>query len=115
MIPKDIPDSKKYRSTEIEWLMQPYEAENDYDDDIVLFDTIAEIVDSMDEADKQMIYLIYYERKTFQEAAHIVGISAKSHAWRKTKSAIQKLEVLLKQNPVIMDILNRKYGILGEQ
>jgi len=115
MIPENIPNQKKYRSTEIEWLMQPYEQESDYDDDIVLFDAVSETVASMDETDRQMIYLIYYERRTFQEAARIVGISAKSHAWRKTKSAIQKLEVLLKQNPVIMDILNKKYGILGEQ
>lgn len=68
----------------------------------------------MDETDQQMIYLIYYERKTFQEAAREVGISAKSHAWRKTKSAVNKLEVLLKQNPVIMEILNNKYGIIGD-
>jgi DNA-directed RNA polymerase specialized sigma subunit len=115
MIPENIPNQKKYHSNEIEWLMQPNATANDFDDDIVLYDAIAETVASMDATDQQMIYLIYYERKTFQEAAREVGISAKSHAWRKTKSAVNKLEILLKQNPVIMEILNNKYGIIGDQ
>jgi DNA-directed RNA polymerase specialized sigma subunit len=115
MIPENIPNQKKYHSNEIEWLMQPNATANDFDDDIVLYDAIAETVASMDATDQQMIYLIYYERKTFQEAAREVGISAKSHAWRKTKSAVNKLEILLKQNPVIMEILNSKYGIIGDQ
>lgn len=114
MTPENIPNQKKYHSNEIEWLMQPNATANDFDDDIVLYDAIAETVASMDATDQQMIYLIYYERKTFQEAAREVGISAKSHAWRKTKSAVNKLEILLKQNPVIMEILNNKYGIIGD-
>ena len=115
MTPENIPNQKKYHSNEIEWLMQTNATANDFDDDIVLYDAIAETVASMDATDQQMIYLIYYERKTFQEAAREVGISAKSHAWRKTKSAVNKLEILLKQNPVIMEILNSKYGIIGDQ
>ena len=115
MTPENIPNQKKYHSNETEWLMQPNATANDFDDDIVLYDAIAETVASMDATDQQMIYLIYYERKTFQEAAREVGISAKSHAWRKTKSAVNKLEILLKQNPIIMEILNNKYGIIGDQ
>ena len=115
MIANNITSKQKYyRSDEIEWLMQPYEAVHDFDDDIVLLDAIAETVASMDATDQQMIYLIYYERKTFQQAAKAVGISAKSHAWRKTRSAVNKLEILLKQNPAIMEILNKKYGITGD-
>ena len=114
MTPENIPNQKKYHSNETEWLMQPNATANDFDDDIVLYDAIAETVASMDATDQQMIYLIYYERKTFQEAAREVGISAKSHAWRKTKSAVNKLEILLKQNPIIMEILNNKYGIIGD-
>jgi DNA-directed RNA polymerase specialized sigma subunit len=115
MTPENIPNQKKYHSNETEWLMQPNATANDFDDDIVLYDAIAETVASMDATDQQMIYLIYYERKTFQEAAREVGISAKSHAWRKTKSAVNRLEILLKQNPIIMEILNNKYGIIGDQ
>ena len=114
MIPENIPYKKKYRSDEIEWLMQPYEVDNDYEDDIVLLDSIAEMVASLDATDQHMIQLIYYERRTFQEAAALVGISAKSHAWRKTKSAVNKLEKLLKESPAIMEILNKKYGITGD-
>lgn len=109
MIP-DIPNSKKYRSDETEWLMQPYEVANDFDDDINLLDAVADAVASLDDADKEMLYLIYYERKTFQQAARAVGISAKSHAWRKTKIALGKLEVILKENPKIMELLHNKYG-----
>ena len=115
MTPENIPNQKKYHSNETEWLMQPNATANDFDDDIVLYDAIAETVASMDATDQQMIYLIYYERKTFQEAAREVGISAKSHAWRKTKSAVNRLEILLKQNPIIMEILNNKYSIIGDQ
>jgi DNA-directed RNA polymerase specialized sigma subunit len=115
MTPNNIPSAQKYyRSNEIEWLMQPYETEHDFEDDIVLLDAIAETVASLDATDQQMIHLIYYERKTFQQAAKAVGISAKSHAWRKTRAAVNKLEILLKQNPAIMEILNKKYGIIGD-
>lgn len=115
MTPNNIPSAQKYyRSTEIQWLMQPYEVEHDFDDDIILLDAIAETVASLDATDQQMIQLIYYERKTFQQAAKVLGISAKSHAWRKTRSAVNKLEILLKKNPAIMEILNKKYGIIGD-
>ena len=58
-----------------------------------------------------MIQLIYYERKTFQEAAQLVGIRAKSHAWRKTKSAMDKLENALRSNAQLMEMLEKKYDI----
>lgn len=76
-----------------------------------MVDLVRTILSSLDAIDQQMIQLIYYERKTFQEAAQIVGIRAKSHAWRKTKSAMDKLENALRSNAQLMEMLEKKYEI----
>ena len=115
MIYPEIPNKKQfYHVDEIEWLMQPNEPEHNMANDWEMIDAIGGIVASLSETDQRMIHLIYYERKTFQEAAKEIGILAKSHAWRKTQSALRKFEKALKGNKELMELLKTKYGIVGE-
>jgi DNA-directed RNA polymerase specialized sigma subunit len=74
---------------------------------------IADLLSTLDDADQEMIQLIYYERKSFQEAAKELGLNAKSYSWRKTKASVEKFAEALKQKPEIMELINEKYG-LGE-
>jgi DNA-directed RNA polymerase specialized sigma subunit len=108
---KDIPDIRDYPPDSTEWLMMPNQVILPVVDNDELIDTVREILSTLDDIDQQMIQLIYYERKTFQEAAQIVGIKAKSHAWRKTKSAMRKLETALRSNVGLMNLLEKKYEI----
>jgi DNA-directed RNA polymerase specialized sigma24 family protein len=108
---KDIPDIRDYPPDSTEWLMMPNQVIVPVVDNDELIDTVREILSTLDDIDQQMIQLIYYERKTFQEAAQIVGIKAKSHAWRKTKSAMRKLETALRSNVGLMNLLEKKYEI----
>jgi DNA-directed RNA polymerase specialized sigma subunit len=108
---KDIPDIRDYPPDSTEWLMMPNQVIVPVVDNDELIDTVRKILSTLDDIDQQMIQLIYYERKTFQEAAQIVGIKAKSHAWRKTKSAMRKLETALRSNVGLMNLLEKKYEI----
>lgn len=96
---------------DIEWLMQPLIYENPEKESLELSELISEVLMSLDDVDREMLQLIYYERKTFQEAAQEMGIKAKSHAWRKTKSALDKFAEAIQSNPQIMEILNNKYDL----
>ena len=94
---------------DIEWLMQPLIYENPEKESLELSELMSDIMNSMDEVDQEMLQLIYYERKTFQEAAQELGLKAKSHAWRKTKVALDKFADAVKNSPHIMELLNKKY------
>ena len=96
---------------DIEWLMQPLVYENPEKESLELSELMSEALMSLDAVDQEMLQLIYYERKTFQEAAQEMGIKAKSHAWRKTKQALDKFAEAIKNNPQIMEILNNKYDL----
>jgi len=96
---------------DIEWLMQPLVYENPEKESLELSELMSEVLMSLDDVDREMLQLIYYERKTFQEAAQELGIKAKSHAWRKTKSALDKFAKAIQSNPQIMEILNNKYDL----
>ena len=96
---------------DIEWLMQPLVYENPEKESLELSELMSEVLMSLDDVDREMLQLIYYERKSFQEAAQEMGIKAKSHAWRKTKSALDKFAEAIQSNPQIMEILNNKYDL----
>lgn len=108
---KDMPDVRAYNPDSTEWLMMPNERVVPVIDNDEIIALVRETLSMLDDIDQRMIHLIYYERKTFQESAKIVGIKAKSHAWRKTKSAMDKLEFALRNNAELMDKLEMKYGI----
>jgi len=108
---KDIPDIRTYDPNSTEWLMMPNQTSVPIVDNDDMVALVREVLSSLNDIDQQMIQLIYYERKTFQEAAQIIGIKAKSHAWRKTKSAMEKLENALRSNAELMELLEMKYEI----
>jgi len=108
---KDIPDVREYDPDSIEWLMMPHQVVVPLVDNDELIELVRELLSTLDDIDQQMIQLIYYERKTFQEAAQIIGIRAKSHAWRKTKAAMKKLEATLRSDVGLMELLEKKYDI----
>lgn len=108
---KDMPDVKRLDPNGTEWLMMPNETERPIVDNDDIINLVKDTLSSLDDIDQQMIQLIYYERKTFREAAQLVGIKAKSHAWRKTKSAMVKLEEALRSNVELMDLMEKKYEI----
>ena len=108
---KDIPDVREYDPDSIEWLMMPHQVVAPLIDNDELIELVRELLSTLDDIDQQMIQLIYYERKTFQEAAQIIGIRAKSHAWRKTKAAMKKLEATLRSDVGLMELLEKKYDI----
>jgi DNA-directed RNA polymerase specialized sigma subunit len=81
-------------------LMQPFlydvlDDEPDWD----LIDTVASVVATLDEEDQRVLHLVFYERRTFDEAAEALGIKAKSHAWRKTQKALESLKTALMKSP----------------
>lgn len=71
-----------------------------------LEDILAETTSKLCEEDRLILYEIFYEGKTYEELSGILGIKAKSHAWSKTRRAMDRLRELLSENPRFMEITN---------
>lgn len=81
-------------------LMQPFLYEIDEDKpDWDIIETVSAVLATLDEEDQQVLHLIFFERRTFDEAAEALGIKAKSHAWRKTQKALHALKTALMNTP----------------
>jgi len=86
-------------------LMQPFTADEP-DTDWELVDIVADAYDKLDDNDKEVLHEVFYARSTYEETAENIGIKAKSHAWRKTRKALENL----RNNLVADDNFRRKYG-----
>jgi DNA-directed RNA polymerase specialized sigma subunit len=79
-----------------EILMQPF-----MDDDMSaptdweLIDIVQEVFDTLDDADKEILNEIFFQQNTYEVAKTNIGIKAKSHAWRKTRRALNNLKKAL--------------------
>lgn len=107
----DWMDTTEYDSDSTEWLMQPNAIDRPKKTDWELEDMVALALSSLSDIDQRMLQLIYQEGRTFEYAAKAIGIRAKSHAWRKTKLALDHLEETLMSNPRVKELLKMKYGI----
>lgn len=100
-------EPKSKPKSEMEALMLPFVY--DFDDGTSkdeLLDIIQETIGLLTEEDRTIIAEIFYLRKTYEELAGTLNLKAKSHAWTKTKTALDRLKVLLKQNARFMEITN---------
>jgi|688.fasta_scaffold1200127_2 DNA-directed RNA polymerase specialized sigma24 family protein len=107
------PASKTVGATDnplMEWLMMPF-AQTQDETDWEMVELIQQCMSTLSDSDRQALEGIYYERQTYQELAATLNIRAKSHAWRKTESAIKNLRKAIINNDELMSILQEKYGI----
>lgn len=79
-----------------EILMQPF-MDNDMSapTDWELIDLVQEVFDTLDDADKEILNEIFFQQNTYEVAKTNIGIKAKSHAWRKTRRALNNLKKAL--------------------
>ena len=105
-----IPPTKFLDPASTEWLMQPYLPLHEPLNDWSIIDSVGHALSTLDDNDREILELVFYQRKTFQEAAHECGLRAKSHAWRKARKALKNLETALRSNTELMETLNLKYG-----
>jgi DNA-directed RNA polymerase specialized sigma subunit len=82
-----------------EILMQPF-MDNDMSafTDWELIDIVQEVFDTLDDADKEILNEIFFQQNTYEVAKNNIGIKAKSHAWRKTRRALNNLKKALLQH-----------------
>jgi DNA-directed RNA polymerase specialized sigma subunit len=79
-----------------EILMQPF-MDNDMSapTDWELIDIVQGVFDTLDDADKEILNEIFFQQNTYEVAKTNIGIKAKSHAWRKTRRALNNLKKAL--------------------
>lgn len=94
----------------IEWLMMPF-ADAQPETDWELIDIVSSVLSTLSESDQQALHGVFYERKTYQEVAEDFGIKAKSHAWRKTDTALKNLKRALLADDRFIQSIGEKYGI----
>lgn len=109
----DQANAEEMDSDTTEWLMQATLTEHT-PTDWTLVDAVSEAIAILGDIDQQMLHLVFYERKSFQQAAKATGLKAKSYAWRKTKLALDNLEEILRSNPKLMQAITDKYLLENE-
>lgn len=87
--------------TDIELLMMPFiDIEPaDLEPDWNKIDAVTEAMSMLDEEERWILYRVFYDRVTYEELTNNLGIKARSHAWRKTRLALEKLKTILLNNP----------------
>lgn len=93
--------TSKLGITDIELLMMPFTDMEpaDLEPDWETIDAVTEAMSMLTDEEKWILYRVFYDRVTYEELTNNLGIKARSHAWRKTRLALEKLESILIQNP----------------
>lgn len=96
-------------ATDIEVLMQPfmYATSDQLEPDWDLLDAVSECMSMLNEDDQRVLYEIFYDRVTYETLASNLNIKAKSHAWRKTRIALERLKAEMLKHPVFIEINER--------
>jgi len=87
-------------STEWEVLMMPFSYEIKVEEtNWEMVDMVIECIATLEEPDQRVLYEIFYDKNTYETLANNLGIKAKSHAWRKTQQAMDKLKKAILEHP----------------
>lgn len=97
-------------NTDIGFLMMPYAYDHD-DTNWELVELVQATLSTLSKSDQDALEGVFYQRKTYQELASDLGIKAKSHAWRKTDSAIKNLKKALLANEKFIEMMEEKYDL----
>ena len=97
-------------NTDIGFLMMPYATDHD-DTNWELVELVQDTLSTLSKSDQDALEGVFYQRKTYQELASDLGIKAKSHAWRKTDSAIKNLKKALLANEKFIEMMEEKYDL----
>lgn len=79
------------------------------DTDYELVRIVTECYDELSDADRLILHEIYFLQNTYEESAGNVGIKAKSHAWRKTRKALDNLKEKLLNHEEFIALYADKY------
>lgn len=86
-------------SSETDYLMQP--GQYKYEDNEDIIEAVMECVEQLNESDKELVYSVFYERMTYEELKDVAGVKAKSHAWKKTMTALENLKAIMEGHPAL--------------
>ncbi len=94
--------TNKLGISEIELLMMPYTDTDitDLEPNWELVDAVTQAMSMLTEEEQWVLYRMFYDRVTYEELKNNLGIKAKSHAWRKTRLALESLKTELLKNPL---------------
>jgi DNA-directed RNA polymerase specialized sigma24 family protein len=87
-------------SSEWEILMMPFAEEHHLEkDNWEIIDIVSSCLSTLSEEDQKVLYAIFYDRVTYEELKTDLNIKAKSHAWRKTRIAMERLKEKILEHP----------------
>jgi DNA-directed RNA polymerase specialized sigma24 family protein len=93
-------------SSETEFLMEPFTfiGPDDLGPNWDYVDAVIDCMSTLNEEDQKVLYAIFYDRTTYEELANNLNIRAKSHAWRKTRIAMERLKAKLLEHPAFQEM-----------
>jgi hypothetical protein len=93
-------------SSETEYLMQPYQSEQDLFDWEVI-NAVTESIEMLGQKEKELIYGLFHDGLTYEELTEVANVKAKSHAWKNAHHAMEHVKLIMEQNPKIKEYLER--------
>jgi DNA-directed RNA polymerase specialized sigma24 family protein len=75
-----------------------------------MLDIVAECVASLSESDQECLTGVFYDRLTYEELSDRISVKAKSHAWKKTQAALERLKKALLKNERFLELAHGHYG-----
>lgn len=94
--------TSKLGITDIELLMMPFNdlQATDLEPNWEMIDAVTQAMSMLKEEEQWVLYRMFYDKVTYEELKNNLGIKAKSHAWRKTRLALESLARELHKNPL---------------
>jgi len=93
----------------VELLMAEPFYEQSPDTDYELVRIVTECYDELNDADRLILHEVYFLQNTYEDSASNIGIKAKSHAWRKTRKALENLREKLLENKEFTELYAHRF------
>lgn len=79
--------------------MLPFDYGEEVGPDYEMLEIVRECMDKLSTQDQEILFTIFFDRETYQKLTDTLNIKAKSHAWRKTRKAMDRLKEQLMEHP----------------
>lgn len=79
-----------------------------------LQNAVQECLTQLTDAEQKIIYGVFYDRLTYEDLTSVAGVKAKSHAWKKTKTALHNLKTIMEQHPELQKFIGENNDRLNK-
>jgi hypothetical protein len=108
---KTLKESIEHAKTDTELMMLPfvYQTIKEREPNWEIIDVVRAEIENMSPQDQNILEFIFSYGQTYEKLTEELNIKAKSHAWRKTRTALKRLSDRLMQNEEFLEKAKQYY------